>query len=342
MFKKILYIIVITFVLFLTVGLFLPREVHVERNIEIQRPAAAVFVLLNSYQPFNTWSPWAERDPDARFEFSGPESGVGARMSWVGDPRLVGTGWQEITESRPNTLIRTRLDFEQQGSAESYFELVESSAGVEVTWGFDTDLTEGQGFFGGIIARYFGLLFDKWIGTDYEQGLANLKMIAESAPGAGSAAFEVAVIDVAAFDILYIPSGASQDAGEIADALASAYREISAFMVENEIEMDGQPMAITRVWDEQGYQFDAAIPVIMKPVELSGRVQAGQSPSGPSVRVVHRGPYAQMAPSYVKLAAYMAAHGLSEGRVSWEHYISDPGETPEDELLTYIYFQIGK
>lgn len=100
-------------------------------------------------------------------------------------------------------------------------------------------------------------------------------------------------------------------------------------------------MAITRAWSEQGYQFDAAIPVAMRPVDLSGRVRAGQSPSGPSVRVVHIGPYDRMTPSYEKLAAYMAAHGLREGNVSWEHYISDPGATPEEELITHIYFLIG-
>jgi len=90
MFTKFLYVIVIAFVLFLSVGLFLPRNVHVERSIEIDRPASTVFVLLNSYRAFASWSPWAARDPDARYEFSGPESGVGARLSWSGDPRLAG------------------------------------------------------------------------------------------------------------------------------------------------------------------------------------------------------------------------------------------------------------
>ena len=340
MFTKFLYVIVIAFVLFLSVGLFLPRNVHVERSIEIDRPASTVFVLLNSYRTFASWSPWAARDPDARYEFSGPESGVGARLSWSGDPRLVGSGWQEITESRPYSLIRTRLDFDQQGAAESYFQLDETSSGVRVTWGFDTDLTEGQGFLGGYLAKYFGLLFDKWIGTDYEQGLAGLKVFTESLPDMDFSLLDAEVIDVEALDILYIPSGASQDPGAIADALASAYQEISAFMIENELRMSGQPMAITRAWEEEGYEFDAAIPVVMKPVELSGRVRVGQSPSGPSVRVVHKGPYDRMALSYDKLAAYMAAHGLREGHVSWEHYISDPGETPQEELITHIYFAI--
>ena len=341
MFKKVLYSIVITLVLFLIVGFFLPREVHVERSLEISRPAAEIFALLNGYESFGAWSPWIDRDPDALYQTSGPESGVGARMSWSGDPRLVGAGWQEIVESRPDTLIRTRLDFEQQGAAESYFELLETASGVMVTWGFDTDLSADQGVLGGLLARYFGLFFDQWIGSDYEQGLARMKVHAEGLPQLNSVAVDIEVIDVAALDILYIPSGSSQDSAAIADTLASAYRELSAFMAHNDLEMNGQPMAITRAWDEQGYQFDAAIPVIMKPVDLSGRVLAGQSPSGPTVRVVHRGPYDRMAPSYQKLAAYMVAHDLPEGSVSWEHYISDPGETAEDDLVTHIYFKIG-
>jgi len=36
----------------------------------------------------------------------------------------------------------------------------------------------------------------------------------------------------------------------------------------------------------------------------------------------------------------MAAHGLGEGRVSWEQYISDPAKTPPREAVTHIYFLI--
>ena len=341
MLKKIFYIFAFTAVAFLLGGMFLPRYVHVERSIDIDMPASTVFVLLNSYKTFASWSPWAARDPDAIYQYSGPSSGVGAHMSWSGDPRLVGSGWQEITESRPDTLVRTHLDFDQQGQANAYFELIETGSGVHLTWGFDTDLTEGQGFMGGMLAKYFGLFFDKWIGSDYEQGLANLKVFAESLPNEDFSDLEVSVLEVEAMDILYIPSGASQDAGEIADALGAAYAEISAFIEINELEVSGHRMAITRAWDETGYQFDAAVPVVMQELELTGNIQAGQSPSGASVRVVHRGPYDSMTPAYEKLAAYMAAHGLREGRVSWEYYVSVPAGVSAEELLTYIYFQIA-
>ena len=342
MFRKILSIVSLLVVLFLITGILLPRHVHVERSIDIERPAATIFVLLNGYKTFTSWSPWAVKDPNAVYKYSGPASGVGARMSWSGDPRLVGNGWQEITWSQPYTMVRTHLDFDQQGQADAYFQISEAGAGMHLTWGFDTDLVEGQGFFGGILAKYFGLFFDQWIGSDYEQGLTNLKAFAESLPAEDFSDLTVQALDVEALDILYISNGANQGPGDIADVLDAAYQEISAFITENELEVNGGRMAITRAWDEQGYRLDAAIPVVMKPVELTGNVRVGKSPSGPSVRVVHQGPYERMTPSYAKLAAYMAAHGLREGSVSWETYVSDPLQTAPDDLITHIYFQIAK
>ena len=340
MFIKIFYTVVIALVIFIVTGLFLPRTVHVERSIEIDRPDSTLFTLLNSFATFSTWSPWSERDPSIIHQYSGPASGTGARMNWSGDPRLSGSGWQEIIESKPSSLVRMQLDFDQQGRANSYFQIDPSASGALVTWGFDTNLVEGQGFFGSLLARYFGLFFDRWIGTDYEQGLVRLKAFAESLPATDFSGLEVDIVEAEPLDILYIVTDSRSEAGGVAASLAIAYQEITSFMAEHSIEIQAQPMAITRSWDARDYEFDAAIPVSTTDVELSGNVRAGKSPSGRAVRVVHRGPYDRMSPSYEKLSAYMAVHGLKEGRVSWEHYISDPGQTPADEIITHIYFLI--
>jgi effector-binding domain-containing protein len=339
MFIKVIYTVVIAMVIFIVTGLFLPKTVHVERSIEIDRPASTLFTLLNSFSTFSAWSPWSERDPDIVYQYSGPASGTGAHMNWSGDPRLSGSGWQEIIESKPPSLVRMQLDFEQQGRANSYFQIDRTTAGGRVTWGFDTNLVEGQGFFGSLMARYFGLFFDRWIGSDYEQGLARLKAFAESLPATDFSDLEVAIVEAEPLDILFIATDSRPGAG-VATSLAAAYQEIMSFMEEHSIEMKAQPMAITRAWDAKDYEFDAAIPVSTSDVELSGNVRAGKSPSGRAVRVVHRGPYDRMSPTYEKLAAYMAVHGLTEGRVSWEHYISDPGQTPTDEIITHIYFLV--
>ena len=338
MFKKLLYAVVIILVIFITVGLFLPRQIHIERSSRIDRPATLVFALLNSYASFNSWSPWAARDPSAVYSGSGPEHGVGASLSWSGDPRLTGSGQQEIIESRPHSLVRIRFQFDNQGEANMEYRLEEQAGITQVTWSFDTDVTAGQSFFGSIMARYFGLFFDRWLGTDYEQGLANLKRLAESLPAADFSDLEVEVLEVAPQTMLFIPSISSQAPGDIAMALADAYREITSFIARHELRMSAQPMAISRAWDESGYSFDAAIPVESAEVLPEGNVQIGQSPSGRVLRVIHRGAYDQMMPTYEKISAYMGAHGIEDAGVSWEQYISDPGNTRTEDLITHIYF----
>jgi len=338
MLKKLLYAIVIIIVLFVVVGLFLPRNIHIERTISINRPAPLVFSILNSYASYDTWSPWAERDPLAQFSVSGPKSGVGATLSWDGDPRLTGKGQQEIIESIPYSLIRIRFQFDNQGEAIMFYTLAEDSGVSQISWGFDTDVTSGQGLFGGIMTRYFGLFFDRWLGSDYEQGLSNLKRLAESLPSADFSGLEVEIAEMEPQTILYIESVSSQAPDDIAEALADAYREISIFIVENGLQVSAQPMAISRGWHDSGYSFDAAIPIAAADLELSGNVRIGETPAGKVLRVVHRGGYDQMMPTYEKIAAYMGAHGLEESGISWEQYISDPGNTRTDELITHVYF----
>lgn len=321
-------------------GLFLPARVHVERSITIERPVTMMFELLNGYQHYEQYSPWVGRDPDAKFIVSGPESGVGARLSWMGDPQLVGSGWQEIVASMPYENISIKLDFDAQGVADTGFNLSARGAATEVTWYFDSDLTEGVNLVDSFLARYFGLLFDRWVGGDYETGLAKLKTYAESLAVTEFSPLEIERTNVPAQNILFITTSSSQDPADVAVAMSEAYAEISAFMTDAGVNMTGQPMAITRSWEGGGYEFDAAIPVDFIPTNLTGKLQGGQSPAGPAIRAVHHGAYDQMMPTYEKLAAYMSAHNYSSGQVSWEHYISDPAVTSPQDMITHVYIML--
>jgi effector-binding domain-containing protein len=338
--KKVTFIVLSLFVIFVATGYLLPKQVHIERSITVDRPASVMFELLNSYRYYNQWSPLAERDTNVEFVISGPESGVGAHLSWIGEPHLVGTGWQEIVASKPYELINIKLDFEAQGVADTGYRLVSLGNSTRVTWFFDSDLTEGINFPDSFLGRYFGLLFDRWVGGDYEQGLANLKQYAESLPVSNVSQLRIERVNVPTQNILFVSSSSSQDPADIARAMATAYAEIRFFMADTGNIMTGRPMAITRAWEEGGYQFDAAIPVDFIPAELPGNIQSGLLPSGPAVRAVHHGGYDQLMPVYEKLAAYMSAHGLSQGKVSWEHYISKSGNNLEKGMITHIYIML--
>lgn len=163
-------------VLLLGVSYALPSHITVARTVDINAPEAEVFPYLNSPRKFNEWSPWAARGKDMVYEFTGPESGKGAGMSWKSEE--FGEGTQEIIESEANKYIKVALDFGDQGGGTSYYRLAPRGAGTRVTWGFDTEIGNNP------IMRWMGLMFDRWIGTDYEQGLARLKQVVEQ-DGAG-------------------------------------------------------------------------------------------------------------------------------------------------------------
>ncbi len=177
-------------------GFLLPDRVHVERSIVIDRSPAHVYSILNSYKRFNEWSPWADQDPNATYTYSGPASGVGAGMAWVGDPKTVGSGSQKIIASAPDQRVETALDFGEQGKGTAAFVLTPEAKGTRVVWGFDTD------FEGNLIGRWVGLFMEKLLAPDYEKGLARLKDLLESesvplvpgpdaaAPATGSASLE--------------------------------------------------------------------------------------------------------------------------------------------------------
>jgi hypothetical protein len=173
MFRRILIGVGALVGVLLVVAYLLPRQVHVERSVLVDTTPAVVFPLVDGFRRFNEFSPWAEADPNAKYVYGGPDTGVGARLEWSGDPNTVGSGSQEIVASEPNRLVKSKLDFGDQGVAEATWSLAPEDAGTRVTWAFDTDLGMNP------MARYFGLFFDGMIGKDYEKGLAKLKTLAE-------------------------------------------------------------------------------------------------------------------------------------------------------------------
>jgi Polyketide cyclase / dehydrase and lipid transport len=184
--RKLLYGSAIVVVALAVIAFFLPRNVHVERSVSMLAPPGTVFDIVNGFQRFNEYSPWFEYDPKARYTFEGPPSGVGAKMSWQSDDASVGSGSQEIVKSEPIETVHSKLDFGSQGTALAVWTIVPEGDGSRVTWAFNTDLGMNP------IARYMGLTFERFIGPDYERGLAKLKKVAEATAAASHSDGEAA------------------------------------------------------------------------------------------------------------------------------------------------------
>jgi uncharacterized protein YndB with AHSA1/START domain len=159
-------------VIFMGGAYTLPGEAVVERQITIAAPPDKVFAIVSDLKRFPEFSPWTELDPGLQYKFEGPEIGIGQKMSWTSDNPQVGSGSQTVVDYNPNKRFATTLDFGDMGDAIAYFEFKPVDNDTRVTWGFKSLLRNP-------LERWMGLLFDRWIGADYEKGLAKLKAIAE-------------------------------------------------------------------------------------------------------------------------------------------------------------------
>ena len=319
---------------FFAVGFFiLPAEREVSRSIEIDRPAKMVFKTINSMHTFNDWSPWAQIDPETIYEFTGPETGVGSKMSWKSDNKNVGTGTQEIVESHPNKMIRTQLFFSGYEDTASYatLNLNEKNGSTTVQWVYNTDFGDN------VVMRYMGIMIEKMLGTQYETGLQNLKTLVEAQPVYDFSPASIEMVEP--MNILYVSGQASGSAAQISASLGQDYQTILTTIAEQGVQMVGQPLTITREMSDQGWVYDAAIPVNATSVDLdiNSTVKLGQTYSGKVAKYIQKGPYSLAPQSYTILNAYIEDQGLEANGDPWEIYISDPTTVPPEEVITHLY-----
>jgi carbon monoxide dehydrogenase subunit G len=174
--KKVLKAIVWIFTAFVIVvvggAYLLPGEVTVQRQIVVNAPPEKVFALVSDFKRGQEWSPWAALDPAMAIKIEGPDHAVGQKFSWSSNNPNVGKGSNTIIELVPNSRVATDLDLGAMGKARAYFDLKPEGSGTAVTWGFKTNLN-------GVMDRWFGLMMDRFVGPDYEKGLANIKTLAE-------------------------------------------------------------------------------------------------------------------------------------------------------------------
>jgi polyketide cyclase/dehydrase/lipid transport protein len=176
MLKKILLVLVALVLVFVVVVALQPSEFHVERSVTVAASPADVFAEVNDFHKWDAWSPWAKLDPDAKVGFEGPESGEGAVMTWAGNSE-VGAGKMTLVESKPDELVKTRVDFTEpfEGSSGSQFTFKPADGGeTAVTWSMDDEHT--------FIEKAMCLIMNgkKMVGEQMEKGLAQLKEVAEA------------------------------------------------------------------------------------------------------------------------------------------------------------------
>lgn len=151
-----------------------PDAFRVERSIDIQAPPEKVFAIVHDFRKFTAWSPYEKKDPQMQRSFSGPPAGKGAVYAWNGDGN-VGEGRMEITDEAAPARVGVQLDFKRPFEARNRvtFSMNGQGGGTRMTWAMDGPML----FVSKVMSVFFD--FDRMIGRDFEEGLVNLKALAE-------------------------------------------------------------------------------------------------------------------------------------------------------------------
>ncbi len=176
MLVKILIGVVVVIGVFAVIVAMRPSDFRVERSAVVAAPAPVVFAQVNDLHNWDAWSPFAKLDPAAKQTFEGPRAGTGAALAWAGN-KQVGEGRMTITESRPNEIIRFRLDFAKPFAVTNTAEFTFTPRGDQtaVTW----SMSGRQNFMAKAFCMFMSM--DKMVGGEFEKGLAQMKSVAEAA-----------------------------------------------------------------------------------------------------------------------------------------------------------------
>lgn len=151
-----------------------PAGFRVERSIRIQAPPERVFGFIDDLGRMKAWNPYERKDPALRGNFGARTAGPGASYAWESDK--VGAGSMTIVESTAPSRITMRLDFLKPFAATNTAEytLRPEAGGTQVSWAMHGPNT----FLSKLMQVFFS--FDTMIGKDFEDGLNNLKALAEA------------------------------------------------------------------------------------------------------------------------------------------------------------------
>lgn len=333
----------IVLALLIIVSFFLPSKVHVERSLVINAQPEVIFANLNNLKSWEVWSPWKKRDSAMKNVYTGPESGVGQKNTWTSDHPKVGNGSMEISESKPNEKLVTKLGFGPGGIGYGTFKLEKMGDSTKVIWMMDSE-GEGMNPIMRIGSKYANLfkMMDKMLGPDFEEGLKGMKEAIESNASNAAPTEKTYTVEEVSLDKRVILAGPKE---------VVKYENIEAFLGKNfgllyaeatKLSLKpGVASGIYYSWTQEQTEMEAVIAVDKMPAK-KGAFVAREIAATKALKVSYYGPYMGTKAAHDAIETYAKAKNYKL-EAAWETYVTDPGSEPDTaKWLTEIYYPLGK
>jgi effector-binding domain-containing protein len=334
--KIILIVIASLIAIVLVLGLIAPKKFHVERSAEIKAPAEIVLNTVKSLKAMDSWSPWAELDPNMKVEFSGTDGEVGSVSSWEGNEQ-VGKGSQEITAISENR-VDVHLKFIEPFESESmcYYQISSNGDVTSITWGMDGD----HDFPFNALMMFMNM--DAALGADFEKGLAKLKTLLEAKASEKKPynGYEIKEVELPAK--MYIGKKDSIGWDKIGEFFSKHFPVIFDRAGKSGIQPAGAPSGLFYKWNEDSKSavMAAAIPVAAEAKPIKD-YEAINLPAGKALHIAYYGAYEKSENAHMAMDEYIKDKGFTQLSPVLEEYITDPMSEPDTaKWLTNIYYYI--
>jgi effector-binding domain-containing protein len=128
---------------------------------------------------------------------------------------------------------------------------------------------------------------------------------------------------------------------KMVETMDAGYSKLMAYIAEQGKQIAGAPYCCYTNCNEDFSQFDMELGIpVSEAIPTKGEIYMSQSYEGKAITATHKGSYKTLEAVYMALMDYAKENALEMTGVYYDYYISNPADTPEDELLTQVVFSI--
>jgi hypothetical protein len=176
MLKIILIVVVVLIAGVLVYAAAQPDSFQVQRSATFNASPEKIAPLISDFHHWEAWSPWEKLDPAMQKTYTGAPAGKGAVYEWSGNSKA-GAGRMEILDASP-AKVSIQLDFLKPFEAHNRTDFtLEPQPGTPNATRVNWDMHGPMPYLSKVMCVFVSM--DKMVGKDFEQGLANLKTLAE-------------------------------------------------------------------------------------------------------------------------------------------------------------------
>ncbi len=340
--KKILKISIISIgvlaLILLLPPLFMPSSYTASSSIVIESNAYTVFPYFADLRSWDKWSPWKEKAPNSKYEYSENTFGAGATMAWESQEQ--GTGKMTTVQFKKFHHINYQWDFIKPFKSTSGGQIMVEKLNenqVKVTW-------TNTGKLKWPFDRWMNAFadFKQMLEKDFAVGLGNLKKVVEAGPKKELPKVNPEKMELPDQSIYSIMHETVRNA-EISARIAESYRSILRTIERTgSIAKEEPPLCLYYMHNRVTTKMRPGLIVQGCSAVLKGDVECIVLRAGKVLRFVYYGGYSNLEPTYDAIDIYLEENKINKREnYTWESYVSDPGAEPDStKWLTYIYVPV--